>query len=174
MGTVKIAFQAGRRADSLRQYDPESVRNRFVAAHPDGQRKRMFHGSVIARAPGTMGCNAYRFGGFVLDLDRGMLLAGDGTERALRPKSFDLLRLLVENAGRLLSQQFIIEALWPATCVTDNSVSQCVRDIRRALGPADAAMLRTMPRRGYLFTPQVTVSQAMAPAAIAERDASLR
>ena len=45
---------------------------------------------------------AYRFDRFTLDLARGALLAPDGAELPLRPKSFALLRLLVESAGRLL------------------------------------------------------------------------
>ena len=44
---------------------------------------------------------AYRFDRFTLDLARGTLLAPDGTELPLRPKSFALLQLLIENAGRL-------------------------------------------------------------------------
>ncbi len=100
----------------------------------------------------------YRFGSFVLDLDLGALLADDRTERALRPKSFALLCLLVENAGRLVRHDAIFEALWPGTCVTENSVSQCVHDIRRALGPTDKTMLRTISRRGFLFAAQVIAS----------------
>jgi DNA-binding winged helix-turn-helix (wHTH) protein len=106
---------------------------------------------------------AYRFGSFTLDLDRGLLLAGDGTERVLRPKSFALLRLLVENAGRLLSQAAILDALWPGVFITENSVSQCISDIRRALGTEAASLLRTLSRRGYLFTPDVV---QMVPAAL--------
>jgi DNA-binding winged helix-turn-helix (wHTH) protein len=98
---------------------------------------------------------AYRFGTFTLDLDRGMLLADDGTDRVLRPKSFALLRLLVENAGRLLSQEAILDALWPGLFITENSVSQCVSDIRRALGAEAATLLRTLSRRGYVFTSDV-------------------
>ena len=100
---------------------------------------------------------AYRFGSFTLDLDRGMLLAGDGSERVLRPKSFALLHLLVENAGRLLSQSAILDALWPGVFITENSVSQCISDIRRALGAEAADLLRTLSRRGYLFTGDVVV-----------------
>ena len=100
---------------------------------------------------------AYRFGSFTLDLDRGMLLAGDGTDRVLRPKSFALLRLLVENAGRLLSQESILDTLWPGVFITENSVSQCISDIRRALGAEAASLLRTLSRRGYLFTGDVLV-----------------
>jgi DNA-binding winged helix-turn-helix (wHTH) protein len=98
----------------------------------------------------------YRFGSFVLDLVRGALYAADGRELPLRPKSFALLQFLVENAGRLVSQDAIMTALWPDIYVTENNVTKCIGDVRRALGPAAHQTLRTVSRRGYLFTPAVT------------------
>ncbi|MEJ1975585.1 MAG: winged helix-turn-helix domain-containing protein [Acetobacteraceae bacterium] len=92
----------------------------------------------------------YRFGRFTVDLRRGMLLA-DGAERPLRPKSFALLRHLVEHAGQLVGRDAIMQAVWPGTFVTEDSITQCIRDIRRALGDEAPAWLRTLPRRGYLF-----------------------
>lgn len=90
----------------------------------------------------------YRFGRFVLDLQGGVLLM-DGLERPLRPKSFAMLRFLAERAGQVVGRDDIMEAVWPDTYVTEDSITQCVRDIRRALGDEDAHLLRTMPRRGY-------------------------
>src|SRR5689334_20173505 len=87
----------------------------------------------------------YRFGSFVLDLGRGVLLAEDGMELSLRPKSFALLQFLVERAGRLVSREAIMTALWPSTFVTDDSISQCISDIRRAVGPAALELIRTVP-----------------------------
>jgi len=92
----------------------------------------------------------YRFGRFVLDLRRGALLM-DGAERLLRPKSFVLLRHLAEHAGQLVGRDEIMQAVWPDTYVTEDSITQCIRDIRRALGDEDAHLLRTMPRRGYML-----------------------
>jgi DNA-binding winged helix-turn-helix (wHTH) protein len=108
---------------------------------------------------------AYRFGSFVLDLEQEALLAADGKELPLRPKSFALLLLLIQNAGRLLSQDQIMEALWPNVCVTENSVTQCIHDIRSALGSAACPMIQTRPRRGYLFIAEVTAVPAPVPAA---------
>ncbi len=79
-----------------------------------------------------------------------MLLA-DGAERPLRPKSFALLRHLVEHAGQLVGRDAIMQAVWPGTFVTEDSITQCIRDIRRALGDEAPTWLRTLPRRGYLF-----------------------
>ena len=97
----------------------------------------------------------YRFGSFVLDLEWGGLLADDGGEMPLRPKSFALLRLLVENAGRILSPDAIMTELWPNLFVTENNVTQCIHDIRRALGSEALRTLQTLPRRGYRFTASV-------------------
>jgi len=94
---------------------------------------------------------AYRFGCFVLDLRRGALLSADRTELRLRPKSFALLRHMVENCDRLISRDEIMQAVWPGTFVTEDSITQCVREIRRALGDEGQVVLRTMTRRGYLL-----------------------
>jgi len=88
---------------------------------------------------------AYSFDRFVLDLDRGALLA-DGAECALRPKSLMLLRVFVENPDRVIHRDEIMEAVWPGVFVSDDSIAQCVSDIRRALGDneqhADSAASR--------------------------------
>jgi adenylate cyclase len=100
------------------------------------------------------GAGAYIFDRFVLHLDRGALLE-DGAERTLRPKSFALLRHLVENPGRLIGRDEIMQAVWPGVFVSDDSIAQCIGDIRRALGDDAQRLLRTLPRRGYLFAAQV-------------------
>ncbi len=114
---------------------------------------------------------AYRFDRFVLDPERGALLAPDGTELPLRPKSFALLQLFVENAGRLLDRDAIMTAVWPDVFVSDNSITQCVHDIRRAFGDEAQALLRTVPRRGYVFSAEVSRVDP-APPAVAPVDAS--
>lgn len=92
----------------------------------------------------------YSFDRFVLDLGRGVLTA-DGAERKLRPKSFSLLRHLVENAGRLIDRDEIVHAVWPGVFATDDSIAQCVSDLRRALEDHEQRVLRTLPRRGYVL-----------------------
>jgi DNA-binding winged helix-turn-helix (wHTH) protein len=128
---------------------------------------------------------AYRFDRFVLDLRRGVLLADDA-ECVLRPKSFALLRLFVESAGRLIDRDEILHTLWPGVFVSDDSITQCIGDIRRALGDNDQRLLRTLPRRGYRFIAQVVAEPAKsvsapshvdaprAPAALPRHDAERR
>ncbi|MFO1158062.1 MAG: winged helix-turn-helix domain-containing protein [Reyranellaceae bacterium] len=92
----------------------------------------------------------FRFGKFVLDLRRGCLRA-DRREIELRPRSFEVLRYLVENAGRLVPKDEIMAAVWPNVIVTDDSLTRCVSDVRLALQDSDQAIIRTMARRGYVF-----------------------
>jgi DNA-binding winged helix-turn-helix (wHTH) protein/tetratricopeptide (TPR) repeat protein len=106
-----------------------------------------------------------RFGGFALDGKRGTLTR-DGSVVPLRPKSFDLLAYLAQHAGRVVSKSELMNAIWRDAVVTDDSLTQCVKDIRRALGDSGRAAIRTVSRRGYLFddacidrpTPEPTVA----------------
>ena len=91
---------------------------------------------------------------FKLDLTRGRLLRKE-EEIKLRPKSFETLKHLVENNGRLISKNELIAALWPDTSVTDDSLVQCLIEVRRALGDEGTQILKTVPRRGYIFDVEV-------------------
>lgn len=94
------------------------------------------------------------FADFKLDLTRGCLLQG-AREVKLRPKSFDVLKYLVENGGRLVSKEELIGAVWPHTAVTDDSLVQCLIEVRRALGGNGQRLVKTVPRRGYIFDADV-------------------
>ena len=98
----------------------------------------------------------YRFGNFVLDTNRGALLSVTGEEISLRPKSFALLQLLVENAGTLLSREAINRTIWANVIVTDDAITQCIREIRRALCDDAQYWVKTVPRRGVIFSGDVT------------------
>jgi TolB-like protein/DNA-binding winged helix-turn-helix (wHTH) protein/Tfp pilus assembly protein PilF len=109
----------------------------------------------------------YRFGAFVLNLHRGCLQKA-GADLALRPKSFDVLRYLVERAGRLVSKDEVVSAVWPNVIVSDDALTQCVRDIRKVLGDDGEQFIRTVQRRGYMFVAETTplaAADAPAPAA---------
>jgi eukaryotic-like serine/threonine-protein kinase len=97
----------------------------------------------------------YCFGEFTLDLETGVLRRG-GEEVALRPKSFCTLTYLVEHHGELVPKSALINAIWPDTAVGDNSLAQCLFDIRRAIGDDSQQFIKTVARRGYIFTPPVT------------------
>jgi TolB-like protein/DNA-binding winged helix-turn-helix (wHTH) protein len=90
------------------------------------------------------------FGDFTLDLRRGRLLRG-AEELKLRPKSFEVLKYLVENSGRLVGKDELMGAVWPDTAVTDDSLVQCLIEVRRALGDSKQEIIKTVPRRGYIL-----------------------
>lgn len=98
----------------------------------------------------------YVFERFSLDLGRGSLSAQE-REIALRPKSFELLRYLVENADRLASKEELMQALWPDVTVTDDSLKRCISDVRAALGDDAQRIIKTVPRRGVRFAAPVRV-----------------
>lgn len=98
---------------------------------------------------------ALRFDRYVLELDRGSLVL-DGNEVALRPKTFAVLRYLVENPGRLVSKDELFAAVWPHVTVTDDVLVQSIGELRRAIGDEDQRLIRTIPRRGYRFEPAVS------------------
>jgi len=104
------------------------------------------------------------FGAFRLDAARGTLLR-DGTEVHLRPKSFRVLEYLVRNPGRLVTRRELMDAVWGQAVVTDDSLTQCLIDIRRALGDEDQQAVRTVPRRGFVFELPVTSADGSGPAA---------
>jgi predicted ATPase/DNA-binding winged helix-turn-helix (wHTH) protein len=82
---------------------------------------------------------------------RGCVLKA-GKEIKLRPKVFETLKYLVEHPGRLIGKQELIQAVWPDAFVTDDSLVQCTVELRRALDDRAQKLLKTVPRRGYLFT----------------------
>ena len=96
----------------------------------------------------------YAFHGFVLDPAR-ETLAGPEGEVALRPKSFAVLSYLLAHAGRVCTKEELLDAVWSKTVVTEDSLTQCLVEIRRALGDQDRSVIRTVPRRGYLLAAEV-------------------
>jgi DNA-binding winged helix-turn-helix (wHTH) protein len=100
----------------------------------------------------------------------------------LTPKAFAVLRYLVEHAGRLVTQDEIVEAVWPRVYVQPEVLKHHVLAIRRVLGddPKHPRFIETMPRRGYRFMATVLDAPASAggavrllPSDLLNRDAQL-
>ena len=111
------------------------------------------------------GLTMFQFEGYTLDIARHSLRAGD-REIALRPKSFEVLRYLVENADRVVTKEELIKAIWPKVIVTDDALTHCVSEVRQAIGDSRQTIIVTVPRRGYRFTASVlrlTTNAAVAP-----------
>jgi DNA-binding winged helix-turn-helix (wHTH) protein len=94
----------------------------------------------------------YEFGPFRIDSVRKLLLRG-GRPLPLRPKVFDLLLLLIQREGRVVSREEIFRGLWPDTVIEEGNLTQSVHLLRGALGdrPADHRYVVTVPRGGYQF-----------------------
>ena len=114
---------------------------------------------TVAGLEGTV----LQFSGFELDQERAELRALDGGTTRLRPKTLEILRLLAKNAGRVLSKQQLMEAAWPNVHVGEDSLFQCIREIRTALGDDKRQVVRVISGRGYLF--QAEVTEVAVPAA---------
>jgi TolB-like protein len=71
----------------------------------------------------------------------------------LRPQAFAVLRYLVTHAGRLITKDELMRVVWPGVAVTDDSLVQCVHEIRRVLQDNEHKLLKTAPRRGYRLMP---------------------
>jgi adenylate cyclase len=93
----------------------------------------------------------FRFEGYTLDVARNLLRTVD-REVALRPKSFELLRYLVENPDRLVTKEELLKAIWPDVIVTDHVLINCVGEVRQAISDDEQTIIKTIPRRGYRFT----------------------
>ncbi|NOT55768.1 MAG: AAA family ATPase [Deltaproteobacteria bacterium] len=82
---------------------------------------------------------------------------------ALRPKTFAVLRHLLERAGRLVTKDELLDAVWPDTSVSDVVPIVCVRELRQALGDQAEAptFIETVPRRGYRFIGKISTPHQM-------------
>ncbi len=94
----------------------------------------------------------YKFGQFCLDVGERVLIR-DGRVVPLSPKVFDTLLVLIENRGRILGKDELMQTIWPDTFVEEGNLTHNISQIRRALG--DGEYIETIPRRGYRFVSEV-------------------
>ncbi|MCP3382338.1 winged helix-turn-helix domain-containing protein [Bradyrhizobium sp. CCGUVB4N] len=96
-----------------------------------------------------------RFAGFELDQQRAELCSADGVAIKLRPKTFEMLRLFATSGGRVLSKQELMEAVWPNVHVGEDSLFQCIRELRTALGDERRQLIKLASGGGYLLAAEV-------------------
>jgi len=94
----------------------------------------------------------YEFGPFILDAAERLLLR-HGKTVPLTPKAFESLRLLVENSGRIVEKEKLMEQVWPGTFVEEGNLSVTIFMLRKALGEGrgEQKYIETVPKRGYRF-----------------------
>ena len=93
----------------------------------------------------------YRFGPFVLDVDD-RSLKRDGAPVALTPKTFDLLVVLIDNAGRLVEKDALLKSVWPDVAVEEGNLTKGIFSLRQILEEEGGTRyIETVPKRGYRF-----------------------
>ncbi|MBX7223700.1 MAG: AAA family ATPase [Blastocatellia bacterium] len=99
----------------------------------------------------------YRFFEFSLDAEQSRL-SRHGEDLEVQPKVFQALLYLVERRGQLVTKEELVEALWPDTAVSDESLSQIIHKLRRAIGDdgEERRLVQTVPKRGFRFLPEIT------------------
>ena len=89
---------------------------------------------------------------FTIDWDRGVICDASGNQTAMRAQSLAVLRELHGRAGYLVSKDELLDRVWSGVSVTDDSLVQCVADIRKALGDSERLLVKTIPKRGYVLS----------------------
>jgi pentatricopeptide repeat protein len=99
---------------------------------------------------------AYEFGPFRVEARERRLLR-DGQVVPLRPKVFDILLVLVQNGGHILSKDEVMKLVWPETAVEEGNIARNISTLRNALGefPGQRQYIETVPWRGYRFVANV-------------------
>jgi serine/threonine protein kinase/TolB-like protein len=161
---------------ALNQFNPQITPDldRIVRRMLEKDRNRRYASFGEAKLDLAASKNAkrlYEFGEFQLDVSERRLMRSL-TAIDLKPKVFDLLVLLAQNAGRLMEKEEIFQSLWPDTVVEEANLNVSVSALRKALGETanDPRYIETVPKRGYRFIARVTVKEAAPQGAGAETE----
>jgi TolB-like protein len=114
----------------------------------------------------------YAFGRWELDADQ-FELRDKGSPKRVEPKVFDLLHLLVRNAGRIVSRDEVVDEVWQGRIVTEATISTCLKAARHAIGDDGRRqhLIQTVHARGLRFVGEVSsrdghAADAAAPPAV--------
>lgn len=117
----------------------------------------------------------YEFGPFRLDPEKPCLWR-NGEPVPLTPKAVETLIVLIEQKGKLVEREALMNAIWPDTFVEDGNLNFNVSMLRKALGVDEAGeqYIQTVPRHGYRFRAEVREVTEDVPALVAERYSRVR
>jgi DNA-binding winged helix-turn-helix (wHTH) protein len=134
----------------------------------------------------TLPSKRVRFGAFELDLSTGELRSieaadpnssGPGNKVILREQVFQVLRMLLEREGKIVTREEIKGRLWPNDTVVgfDHSINATINTLRRALGDSadDPRYIETLARRGYRLMPAIEYREST-PETVLEKDSERR
>ena len=104
---------------------------------------------------GKEGKRQYEFGPFRLDAAERLLLR-DGEPVALTAKAFDTLHALVENHGRIVDKNALLQRIWPGTAVSEATLAQNIFTLRKLLGESSPGnqYIETVPKYGCQGSPK--------------------
>ena len=136
-------------------------------AEPDGVGESHAFALRATQRFAAHGPAPWPLGRFRLDIAGRRVIDATGRAVTLRPKSFEVLRVLAERSGQAVARRTLLDLVWPDAEVTDDSLTQCIREIRLALGQDAGAHLRTLSRQGYLLEASADTGRERAPAAVA-------
>lgn len=116
----------------------------------------------------------YRFEEFTVE-PVARALKRNGSAIELSRRSFDLLLYLVQNSGKILSKDELLQKIWPDTYVDENSLAKSVSVLRKALsdGSGERSFILTLPGRGYQFAAQVEIVHSAIAAPASETSQAL-
>jgi pimeloyl-ACP methyl ester carboxylesterase/DNA-binding winged helix-turn-helix (wHTH) protein len=113
--------------------------------------------------------------GFEFDFMHAELRTASGERVPLRPQVLDVLRCLARRPGFMVAKEELMRSVWPKVVVGDDSLVQCIRELRQALHDTAHRVVITEPRRGYRLMAAAAApvaSAAVASAAVTEADAN--
>src|SRR3984957_20673438 len=115
--------------------------------------------------------NLYEFDEFRLDPQNRVLKRG-ATAVSLTPKAFDVLLLLIQNAGTLVTKDELMQAVWPGSFMEESNLTQTIFMVRKALDEtADRRYILTVQGEGYRFLVPVTELATVEPEPKPEKEA---
>ena len=109
----------------------------------------------------------FRIGPWVVEPLRGVVIAPDGETRHIEPKVMDVLVLLAERAGEVVTRDELIDAVWSRHVAADQQLTRTVSELRRVLDDDSGApgFVETVPKRGYRLIAEVSRAAREKPAA---------
>jgi adenylate cyclase len=104
---------------------------------------------------------AVRFGDYRFDVQSGRLWSGPREVR-LTPKASAVLKVLLTHAGQPVSKDDLFATVWSGTAVSDDALTSCVQELRRALAddPKRPRFIETRHRRGYQFVAAISAASS--------------
>src|SRR5581483_8969398 len=106
----------------------------------------------------------YQFDSVQVDLDE-FRVTKSGEAVSLEPKAFEVLLFFIENPGRLIEKEELLNAVWKEAFVTQNALTRVIAQLRKGLGddPKEARYIETVPTRGYRFIAEVELATSPPP-----------